>query len=197
VEELTEVRSKRVLIVEDEYLLALDLSRYFESMGAVVLGPASNIPSARAHLRFADAAVLDIDLNGQKVFPVADELVRRGIPFVFFSGRDDIAIPPRFRHAGLLNKPINASVVFASLFPPEADGSASSAKDSVFSVLPKLRLGALLLMEDLGAADRLVELTLERALDRLDRREDYSDLESWLTDLLQDTHDRYGRDLML
>lgn len=195
---MTAVRGNRVLIVEDEFLVAQDLRRYFHSMGAVVLGPVSSVVSARQYVDQADAAVLDIDLNGQEVFPVADELARRGVPFVFFSGRSDIAIPARFRGAGHLSKPFDVRRVFQSLFPPdEGAGPDLCPTDDVLTLLPRLRLGALLLMEDIGTADRLVELTLERALERVNRSDDRSDLESWLADLLEDTHQKYGRDLML
>jgi CheY-like chemotaxis protein len=191
---LTNVRGYRVLIVEDEYVLAQDLSRYFRNMGAIVLGPTPDIEAAGKHLEYADAAVLDVDLKGQKVFPVADELARRGIPFVFFTGRSDIAIPIRFRHAGLLTKPVDTSAVFHVLFPSENSGERVS--DDVLSILPKLRLAALLLMENAGPADRLVELTLERAIATIHTRDDYPDAEAWLTGILEDTHRRSGRNLL-
>jgi len=111
------VRGYRVLIVEDEYLLAQDLGRYFTSMGAVVLGPVGSIAAAQQQVEQADAAVLDVDINGQKVFPIADRLADRGVPFVFFTGRDDIAIPLRFRNTGYLSKPSSQRAVFDALLP--------------------------------------------------------------------------------
>lgn len=194
---MTDVRGRRVLIVEDEFLLAQELSRYFASMGAVVLGPAPDVRSAEKQVDYADVAVLDIDLNGDKVFPIADELERRGVPFVFFTGRGDIAIPARFRHAAHLSKPFDGSAVFEALFP-SADGDAADAPvDDVFAILPKLRLAALLLLEDAAPADRLVELTLESALSTLQTREEHSSLESWLTSLLEEAYRRHGRRLLL
>lgn len=194
---MTGVRGRRVLIVEDEYLIAQDLSRYFAKMGAHVLGPVSNVEAAGRQVDFAEAAVLDIDLNGQKVFPVADELARRKIPFVFFSGRGDIAIPERFRHAGRLSKPVDVDAVFDALFPADDGARGDDSSTNVLAVLPRLRLTALLLMETPGPADRLVELTLENALGSLDGRPPGDDLECWLTGLLEDTHRRCGRKLLL
>jgi CheY-like chemotaxis protein len=200
------VRGRRILIVEDEYLLARDLSEYFTSLGAVVLGPASSVMSAGEHIEHADAAVLDIDLNGQKVFPVADELMRRGTPFVFFSGRGDISIPARLQHAGRLDKPVLGSAVLDTLFPikgnrpsgPRKEGQTESAsRDDVFAILPKLRLAALFLVGDMAAADRMVELTLERAVASLETREIHLDAQTWLTKILEDTYERFGRDLMM
>lgn len=185
-----------MLIVEDEYLIARDLSRYFRSMGAYILGPTSDVDAAAQQVDAADAAVLDIDLDGRKVFPVADALMDRNVPFVFFTGRGDIAIPMRFRHVGHLSKPMNTRAVFDAIFPPASRGDDSDAASDVFATLPKLRLAALLLMEDAASADRLVELTLEHALDNLDRRSEHRTLEAWLTTLLEDIHARHGRDLL-
>lgn len=76
---------KRVLIVEDEALLALELQFAFEDEGADVLGPAMSLESA---LAFAareeiDIAVLDVDIAGHEVYPVAALLQQRGVPFIF------------------------------------------------------------------------------------------------------------------
>lgn len=191
------VRGQKVLIVEDEFLLAEDMCRYFEMLGAEVLGPVANLQDANEQVAYADAAVLDIDLNGQKVFPIADALERRKKPFVFFSGRGDIAIPDRFRHVGYLSKPLGWSSVFAALYPPDAKAVPPHSFDDVLATLPKLRLTALLLMQDGAAADRLVELTLERALAELETREDHDSLDAWLSCLLEDTRARSGNELML
>ncbi|MBZ9936970.1 response regulator [Mesorhizobium sp. BR1-1-16] len=187
---MTMLRGSRVLIVEDEYLLASDLDRYFSSLGAVVLGPVSNVEAARSQTVYADAAVLDVDLNGQEVFPIADELDRRGVPFVFFTGRSDIAIPPRFGHAGRLSKPADSRAVLEALQNQHRKADTVEPLDDVVALLPKLRLAALLLMGESDAADHLVELTLERASLDIDARDGYASLEGWLAFLLEDTHKR-------
>lgn len=77
---------KRVLIVEDEALLALELQFAFEDEGAEVLGPAMSLNGAVALVTDSqdiDLAVLDVDIAGQDVYPVAAMLQQRGIPFVF------------------------------------------------------------------------------------------------------------------
>jgi CheY-like chemotaxis protein len=80
---------KRILIVEDEALLALELQFAFEDEGADILGPAMSLENAMAIAAVGneiDMAVLDVDIAGQDVYPVAALLQRRGIPFLFHTG---------------------------------------------------------------------------------------------------------------
>lgn len=195
---MTRVNGSRVLIVEDEYYLATDLSRYFRNMGAVVLGPVACVDSAQEHVHHADAAVLDIDLDGVPVFPLADDLLERGIPFVFYSGRADIALPSRFAHTSLLAKPVETKLVLQGLFgiPHEPEPFGKTSPDDVMACLPRMRLAARVLMEDSAAADRLVELTLERALQEIDGRHNHEALDSWLACLLTQVHGSIGRELL-
>lgn len=82
-----------ILIVEDEAMLALDLSLSMEDAGAEVIGPAYSLSSAMALVSEpdfrADAAILDVDLSGKDVFPVADKLHAMGIPIIFNTGHGD------------------------------------------------------------------------------------------------------------
>lgn len=180
----------RILLVEDEFLLASELASYFSDCGATVLGPVSSVSRARRYIDSADGAVLDIDLNGETVFPLADELTDRGIPFVFFSGNDQITLPERFRYTQNLSKPAGFRTVAGIL----AAQSTALGEDNVFRALPKLRLSARLLLGDPQAADRLVERTLKAALEeRLSTRHDLS-LSEWLNTLMEEVlrNDRSG-----
>ena len=105
------LNGSKVLIVEDEYFIATELERFFTKLGAIVLGPASSIDHADAYVDEADAAILDVRLDGRLVFPLADKLAHRQIPFVFYTGQRDIAIPERFRYASYLSKPAAAKAV--------------------------------------------------------------------------------------
>jgi hypothetical protein len=165
-------------------------------MGAEILGPASCLDSAEEHVEYADAAVLDIDLNGRNVFPVADRLLERGVPFVFYSGCD-IVLPTRFLHTCLLPKPVDRALVLDNLFDVECESSKPIAprEDNVLACLPRLRLAARLLMDDSSAADRLVELTLKHALAQIDDRPRHVSLDAWLIQLLDHVHHGKGRDL--
>lgn len=81
---------RRVLLVEDEALLAFDLQLVFEEAGAEVIGPALTLRAALALLETADeidCALLDVDLGGNDVFPVAQILQERGVPFLFHTAR--------------------------------------------------------------------------------------------------------------
>src|SRR5262245_42151478 len=93
------LQDKRILIVEDEYLIAVDLSRTLTRIGGVIVGPVATTEAARAKIAQTgiDLAFLDVNVDGQMVFPLADELEQRGIPFIFATGHDEAIIPDRFR----------------------------------------------------------------------------------------------------
>lgn len=80
---------RRVLVVEDEALLALELQLAFEDEGATVIGPALSLMKALevvTHAREIDVALLDVDLAGEDVYPIAELLLQRGVPFLFHTG---------------------------------------------------------------------------------------------------------------
>jgi DNA-binding response OmpR family regulator len=110
----------RVLVVEDEYLLADDLREALAEAGAEVLGPVGSVEDAIALIAgepSIDAAVLDINLRGDMIFPVADALRERAVPFAFATGYDREAIPERFADAPCIEKPLRGQKVAAALVP--------------------------------------------------------------------------------
>src|SRR3712207_1291807 len=109
---------RRVLLVEDEYFIADDMARAFEAGGMEVVGPAASMEDAIQMIEAdgpLDGAVLDINLQGEMVFPLADMLVERGIPFVFATGYDRTAIPQRFSGIKRCEKPIEAKKILEAL----------------------------------------------------------------------------------
>lgn len=107
-----------VLIVEDEYLIATSLAEELADEGALILGPAPSVQRALALIADAghlDLAVLDVNLRGEDVYPVADVLSARGIPFVLVTGYDRHAIPAQYRQGTVLEKPIEVDAVTAAL----------------------------------------------------------------------------------
>jgi CheY-like chemotaxis protein len=108
-----------VLLVEDEYLIAEEMHARFLEAGAEVLGPVGRLDQALALATGAariDAAVLDVRLHDELVYPVADALRARGAPFVFATGYEKAAIPARFANIPHLEKPVEpASLVKALL----------------------------------------------------------------------------------
>ena len=110
---------RTILVVEDDYILARDMTRTFERSGATILGPVSNVDDALNLLETAsaiDGAVLDINLMGEMVYPVADALRASGVPFVFATGYDANEMPARYGHIICLEKPVEARKIAEALF---------------------------------------------------------------------------------
>jgi DNA-binding response OmpR family regulator len=103
----------RILVVEDEYYIAADLKRALEDVEAIVVGPTGVLDRALdlAGTPSLDAAILDVDLRGIQVYPVADRLSGDAVPFLFLTGYDEWAMPERFRATLRLAKPIPAAAV--------------------------------------------------------------------------------------
>lgn len=110
-----------VLVVEDDYFIATSLQSEFEDVGARVLGP---VPSVRAALALIaatpeiDAAILDINVQEEMVFPVADALEARGVPFLFATGYERTVIPQRFAHIRHYEKPVEPMQLVRMLRQP-------------------------------------------------------------------------------
>jgi DNA-binding response OmpR family regulator len=98
---------KRILIVEDEWLLASELSSRLQDAGFDVVGPASSVADALGYveLSYPDAAILDIQLIGEKSFPIAARLTERSIPFFFLSGHSSADFEEDLGDAIVLPKP--------------------------------------------------------------------------------------------
>lgn len=108
----------RILLVEDEYLLADELGRELEDAGASVLGPAGTVGDAMALIRSEpelDGAILDVNLGGEMVFDVADLLLHRSVPVMFTTGYDHSALPQRFADVVRCEKPVDLRKVMAAL----------------------------------------------------------------------------------
>jgi CheY-like chemotaxis protein len=112
-----QVRGAKILVVEDQYLIADEVCRLLKDWGVRIVGPASTIEAALdflAHDRI-DAAILDINMRGQKVYPAAEELRRQGIPFLFLSAYDSQAVRADFRDCVFLEKPFSEGRLCSAL----------------------------------------------------------------------------------
>jgi CheY-like chemotaxis protein len=104
----------RVLVVEDNLLIAETICDVLADCGCTVVGPVPDLPGGAALIAAdgLDGAMLDINLSGILSFPLAAMLEERGVPFVFMTGYDDGAMfPPEFRKVRRLAKPFDAKDV--------------------------------------------------------------------------------------
>ena len=110
---------RRILVVEDDFLIAETLAEVLAAAGALVTGPVGTADEAQAVLAkpdpAVDAAVLDIDLHGQKSYALADAMIRRGIPFVLTTGYDASAVDAAYRHYPRCEKPVTRRAILAAL----------------------------------------------------------------------------------
>ena len=107
-----------VLLVEDEYLTAMELTDELKRKGAQVIGPVASVEEALQLIESTDridSAVLDINLKGEMVFPVVDALIERDVPFLFLTGYDQVAIPAHYTDAAHYVKPIRLTKVTETL----------------------------------------------------------------------------------
>lgn len=102
---------RRVMVVEDSYLLAMEVKTSLEAAGAAVLGPFATVADAQRCIghRLPDCAVLDVNLGGGMSFDLARTLRMRRLPFLFFTGYDATALPPDFADVDRLEKPLNVA----------------------------------------------------------------------------------------
>jgi CheY-like chemotaxis protein len=101
---------KRVLLIEDETLVAMLLEEGLAELGCAVVGPIGRVDAAKRAIdaeRF-DCALLDINLRGQPVYPVAELLAERHVPFCFVTGYAEPEVAPPFARRPVLCKPFSA-----------------------------------------------------------------------------------------
>ncbi len=113
----TSAAAPRVLVVEDEYLIRMLLEDMLDELGYGVAAAVGTIAEARkiaADGEFS-AAILDVNLDGQEIYPVADILAQRGLPFVFVTGYGERSLPEAYRGRPALQKPFQAEQLKSTL----------------------------------------------------------------------------------
>jgi DNA-binding response OmpR family regulator len=109
-----------LFLVEDDWLLASTLAELLRDQGASIQGPFASVAKALEGLAddtapLPDVAVLDVNLGGEAVWPVADALVERGVPLVFLTGYGADIVPARFRSAPCMSKPVGLTELIEHL----------------------------------------------------------------------------------
>jgi CheY-like chemotaxis protein len=114
---MADLADRRILLVEDEYMIAADLASFLERHGASIVGPFKSVASALAALdgEAIDAAVLDINLGGERVYPVADALIARNVPIVFATGYDELLMDRPYLGLPRCSKPIDKAALLQIL----------------------------------------------------------------------------------
>lgn len=108
---------RRVLVVEDEPLVAMLLESIIEDMGCTAIGPAASIEAgmAMADAEPLDAALLDVNVAGRQVFPIAEALRARGVPFVFSTGYGEAGLADEWRGHPTVQKPFTEIAIRTAL----------------------------------------------------------------------------------
>ena len=111
------IATPRLLVVEDEYLIRMLLEDMLAELGydvAAAVGTMAEASELAAHGDF-NAAILDVNLDGEKIYPVADILAARGLPYVFVTGYGERSLPEPYRNRPALQKPFQAEQLKAAL----------------------------------------------------------------------------------
>ena len=112
------LNGRSIFVVEDDCVTAMDLAETLTAAGARIVGPATTIRTALELLQHrpqVDIALLDLEIEGDFVFGVADQLVASGVPIVFMTGYERSELPPRFRTVPHCEKPITIGAVARTL----------------------------------------------------------------------------------
>ena len=107
----------KVLVVEDDYLISLLFDEMLTSAGCVVVGPVPRLADAleAAAKESCDAAVLDVNIGGERVYPVAEILAERHVPFIFVTGYSGDALPRKYAEQPRIAKPFRVAQLLGAL----------------------------------------------------------------------------------
>lgn len=115
-----DLTGRRILVVEDEYILSADICAQIEECGGVVVGPTPTLAGGHALLEQGpppDGGILNIRIGNAMVYPLADDLMAANVPIIFASSESRTSIPDRYAAVPLLGKPVNMMIMAAKLFP--------------------------------------------------------------------------------
>jgi FixJ family two-component response regulator len=127
-----ELANRFILVVEDESIVAIDMASIISMAGGRVIGPFQSIGQGLRfrEFRHIDAALLDISLNGEPVFKLADAIAKQDIPIVFLSGRGIDIVPPEHRQSQFLSKPCETRSIISALKAAWRDNANAEKKSA-------------------------------------------------------------------
>ena len=116
---MSELAGRRILVIEDSPVVAPFTVEILRELGCEVVGPAPNMAAARELVESEeiDAAILDIHIRGERVFPICEMLEGRDVPFLLTSGYADWQVPDKWRDRPRLQKPYTLDQVKDALAP--------------------------------------------------------------------------------
>ena len=131
---MSALNGRRIMVVEDEVLIAMVIEAALEDQGCIVVGPFGRLQEAMfaAQTECFDAAIMDVNLAGERIFPLAEILSDRAVPFLLLSGYGERALPDDRQHWKLQSKPFEMARVIASITEMIKEADARSA-----SIAPK------------------------------------------------------------
>ena len=167
----------RILVVEDDFLIAEQLAFEIRQLGDEVIGPFADGDRAVESVGVADAAILDVRIRGGTSFALADRLVAAQTPFLFLTGLDTPNLPDRFGGGRLYDKPSPTRALLADL---RTQSNRPIPEQTLEDVVIQMMIRARHAMPDESAAERLVEAVLRSAIARVEAGAQMADMHGWL-----------------
>ncbi|MET3843835.1 CheY-like chemotaxis protein [Bradyrhizobium sp. OAE829] len=127
-----EKSNRKVLVVEDEMMIAMLIEDMLDEFGCELVGPATNVPRALELIgkEIVDVAVLDLNLDGKDTYAIADALRQNNVPFIFATGYGSTGMRPEYGDRPVLQKPFQAKDLETALAEALA-GSNVIAGDNI------------------------------------------------------------------
>lgn len=186
----------RILVVEDDYLLAHALGLEIAASGDELVGPFTSVQEAAGQLDHAEGAILDVELRGETSFDLADMLGKRQVPFVFLTGHDVDVVPNRFGRSRVYTKPSPGSLLLGGLRQQKLIRPPAPTDMELLEVVREMMMLARLQLPDAESAERLVEGTLVRAIGETLHQPLGGDARERLMSLMREEYRARGRNLL-
>ncbi|WP_347140637.1 response regulator [Paracoccus sp. SSK6] len=182
----------RILLVEDDFFIAETLAREIRAEGDAVVGPFSDIHEAIQYVGLVQAAILDVLVQDETSFSLADSLIRHEVPFIFLTEADPRLIPVRFADRHIYAKPSPATPLLHDLHQQHraiVSQDGTNLEAAVIEMIHRARD----LMPNEQSADRIVEGTLLRAIAETKDNRMEDDIRAYMLNLLYDEYRQRGR----